>query len=132
SELSHWPVQMHLLPPTAPHFRDADLLLAADCAGFACGDFHRSLLKGKRLAIACPKLDSQQEIYLDKLKALIDFGGIRSLTVVTMEVPCCRGLLQLARRAVAQAEREVPLYWKELSVEGRILQEGELKQPAGV
>jgi hypothetical protein len=126
SELSHWPVQMHLIPPSAPYFRDADLLLAADCVGFAFGDFHRELLRGKRLAIACPKLDSQQDIYLDKLKALIDFAGIRSLTVATMEVPCCRGLLQLARRAVAESERQVPLYWQEISVDGRVLQAAEV------
>jgi ferredoxin len=132
SELSHWPVQMHLIPPSAPYFRDADLLLAADCVGFAFGDFHRGLLKGKRLAIACPKLDSHQDVYLDKLKALIDFAGIRSMTVVTMEVPCCRGLLQLARRAVAEAERKVPLHWKEISVDGRVLQEADLMEPAPV
>ena len=132
SELKHWPVQMHLLPPSAPYFRDADLLLAADCVGFAFGDFHRGLLKGKRLAIACPKLDSHQDVYLDKLKALIDFAGIRSLTVVTMEVPCCRGLLQLARRAAAESERKVPLHWKEISVDGRVVQQADLMQPAAV
>ena len=130
SELKHWPVQMHLLPPSAPYFRDADLLLAADCVGFAFGDFHQGLLKGKRLAIACPKLDSHQDVYLDKLKALIDFAGIRSLTVVTMEVPCCRGLLQLARRAAAESERKVPLHWKEIGVDGRVVQQADLVQPA--
>jgi ferredoxin len=126
SELTHWPVQMHLIPPSAPYFRDADLLLAADCVAFAFGDFHRGLLRGKKLAIACPKLDSQQDIYLDKLKALIDFAGIRSLTVATMEVPCCRGLLQLARRAVAESDRQIPLYWQEISVDGRVLQTAEV------
>jgi len=127
SELSHWPVQMHLIPPSAPYFRDADLLLAADCVGFAYGGFHPELLRGKRLAIACPKLDSQQDVYLDKLKALIDFAGIRSLTVATMEVPCCRGLLQLARRAAAEAERKVPLEWVEVAVDGKILQRAVLQ-----
>jgi len=126
SELTHWPVQMHLIPPSAPYFRDADVLLAADCVGFAFGDFHRQLLRGKRLTIACPKLDSQQDVYLDKLKALIDFAGIRSLTVATMEVPCCRGLLQLARRAVGEAERTIPLHWQEFSVDGRVLQSAEV------
>jgi ferredoxin len=126
SELTHWPVQMHLIPPSAPYFRDAEVLLAADCVAFAFGDFHRQLLRGKRLAIACPKLDSQQDVYLDKLKALIDFAGIRSLTVATMEVPCCRGLLQLARRAVGEAERTIPLHWQEISVDGRVLQSAEV------
>ncbi len=86
SELRQWPVQMHLIPPSAPYFKDADVLLAADCTAYAAGDFHKDFLQGKRLTIACPKLDSNQEIYLDKLTALIDQAGIRSLTVMTMEV----------------------------------------------
>jgi ferredoxin len=121
SELRQWPVQLHLLPPSAPYLKGADVLLAADCSAYCCGDFHREFLKGKRLAIACPKLDSQQDIYLDKLKALMEFAGIRSLTVLTMEVPCCRGLLALARQAAAQVEARVPLYWTELSVQGEVL-----------
>ena len=123
SQLRQWPVQLHLLPPSAPYFRDADVLLAADCTAYAHGDFHGQFLKGRRLAIACPKLDSNQDIYLDKLKALIDFSGIRSLTVLTMEVPCCRGLLQLARSAAAQAERKIPIQWLEIGVQGDLLQE---------
>ena len=123
SALRQWPVQMHLLPPSAPYFKDSDLLLAADCAGFAAGDFHKDYLKGKRLAIACPKLDSNQDIYLDKLTALIDFAGIKSITVLTVEVPCCRGLLQLARKAAASAEKSVPVNWIEISIRGEVLQE---------
>jgi ferredoxin len=123
SQLRQWPVQLHLIPPSAPYFKDADVLLAADCVAYAHGDFHRQFLQGRRLAIACPKLDSNQEIYLDKLKALIDFSGIRSLTVLTMEVPCCRGLLQLARRAAAESERRIPIQWLEIGVQGDVLQE---------
>jgi ferredoxin len=123
SRLRHWPVQLHLIPPSAPYFRDADVLLAADCAAYAHGDFHGQFLRGRGLAIACPKLDSNQDIYLDKLKALIDFAGIRSLTVLTMEVPCCRGLLQLARRAAAESERQIPVRWIEIGVQGDVLQD---------
>jgi ferredoxin len=123
SQLRQWPVQLHLVPPSAPYFKDADVLLAADCVAYAHGDFHRQFLQGRRLAIACPKLDSNQDIYLDKLKALIDFAGIRSLTVLTMEVPCCRGLLQLARRASAESERKIPIQWLEIGVQGDVLQE---------
>jgi ferredoxin len=123
SQLRQWPVQLHLVPPSAPYFKDADVLLAADCTAYAYGDFHRGFLQGKRLAIACPKLDSNQDIYLDKLKALIDFAGIRSLTVLTMEVPCCRGLLQLARKAADEAERKIPIQWMEIGVQGDVLQE---------
>jgi ferredoxin len=123
SQLRQWPVQLHLVPPSAPYFKDADVLLAADCVAYAHGDFHRQFLQGRRLAIACPKLDANQDIYLDKLKALIDFAGIRSLTVLTMEVPCCRGLLQLARRAAAESERKIPIQWQEIGVQGDVLQE---------
>jgi hypothetical protein len=123
SELRQWPVQLHLVPPSAPYFRDADVVLAADCVAYAYGDFHRSYLRGRSLAIACPKLDSNQDVYLDKLTAMIDFGGIRSLSVLTMEVPCCRGLLQLARQAAAAAKRKIPVEWVEVGVQGGVLKE---------
>jgi ferredoxin len=122
-ELRQWPVQLHLIPPSAPYFRDADVLLAADCVAYAYGDFHRQLLAGRRLAIACPKLDSNQDIYLDKLVALIEHSGIRSLTVATMEVPCCGGLLALVRKAAAQARRSIPISWLEIGVQGQVLQQ---------
>jgi ferredoxin len=126
SELAHWPVQLHLIPPNGPAFREADVLLSADCVAYAFGDFHRSFLAGRSLAIACPKLDSQQDVYLDKLTALIDFAGIRSLTVLTMEVPCCRGLLRLAAQAAEAAGRKIPVRWIEISVKGQVLREQEL------
>jgi ferredoxin len=128
SRLRQWPVQLHLVPPSAPYFKDAEVLLAADCTAYAHGDFHGQFLEGRRLAIACPKLDTNLDIYLDKLKALIDFAGIRSLTVLTMEVPCCRGLLQLARRAAAESERAVPIHWLELSVQGEVLRRDVLQE----
>jgi len=84
------------------------VLLAADCAPFAYADFHEDLLKGKALLIACPKLDNTAP-YLDKLVAMIEQSQIRSLTVVHMEVPCCSGLVHLARQAVARSGRELPL-----------------------
>jgi ferredoxin len=126
SELAHWPVQLHLIPPNGPAFRQADVLLSADCVAYAFGDFHRRFLAGRSLAIACPKLDAQQDVYLDKLTALIDFAGIRSLTVLTMEVPCCRGLLRLAMQASEAAGRKIPVKWIEISVQGEILREQEL------
>ncbi len=126
SELAHWPVQLHLIPPNGPAFRQADVLLSADCVAYAFGDFHRRFLAGRSLAIACPKLDAQQDVYLDKLTALIDFAGIRSLTVLTMEVPCCRGLLQLALQAAEAAGRKIPVRWIEIGVQGEILREKEL------
>lgn len=107
SRLAQWPVQLHLVPPTAPFFQNADVLLAADCAPFAYADFQEDLLKGKALAIACPKLDNT-EPYVDKLTAMITQSNIKSLTVVHMEVPCCNGLVMMARQALANSGRDIP------------------------
>lgn len=107
SRLEQWPIQLHLVPPTAPFFKNADVLLAADCAPFAYADFQEDLLKGKALAIACPKLDDTTP-YVDKLSAMITEANIKSLTVVHMEVPCCNGLIFMAKQAIAQSGREIP------------------------
>jgi ferredoxin len=123
SELTHWPVQLHLVSPLAPHFRGADVVLSADCAAYALGDFHRRFLKGRGLAIACPKLDDGQQIYAEKLQALIEQAEINTLTVVIMEVPCCGGLLRLAQAAMARASRNVPLKAVVVGVRGQILRE---------
>lgn len=123
SQLSHWPVQMHLMSPAAPHYQGADVLLAADCTAYALGDFHKNHLKGRALAIACPKLDDGQEIYVEKIKALIDEARINTLTVMIMQVPCCGGLLQLAKTAADQAERKVPIKAIVVGIQGDILKE---------
>jgi NAD-dependent dihydropyrimidine dehydrogenase PreA subunit len=122
SRLTHWPIQLHLINPLAPHYQGADLLLTADCVPFALPDFHKDYLQGKKLAIACPKLDDGQEVYLEKLTALVDRAGIRSVTVMIMQVPCCSGLVQMARRAVDQASRRIPIEAIVVSLEGKILQ----------
>jgi NAD-dependent dihydropyrimidine dehydrogenase PreA subunit len=119
SELRQWPVQMHLVPPTAPFLQGADLLLAADCAAFAYADFHKDLLKGKALLIGCPKLDDGQA-YLQKLTAMLQHNDIKRLTVVHMEVPCCSGLVMMARQAVAQSGKDVPLETIRVGVQGEI------------
>jgi len=123
SELRQWPVQMHLVNPNAPYFRSSDLLLAADCAAFSMGGFHSNHLKGKSLAIACPKLDHGTEIYIEKLTAMIDVAKINTITVMMMEVPCCGGLLQMAKQALASASRKVPLKKMIVGINGEILQE---------
>lgn len=123
SQLTHWPIQMHLLSPNAPHYQGADLLLAADCVAFSMGDFHKDYMKGKTLAIACPKLDEGQEIYLEKLKALIDTAKINTLTVMIMQVPCCGGLLRLAQRAAEEATRKIPIKNIVVGLQGEILKE---------
>lgn len=126
SSLGHWPVQMHLISPMAPQYRDSDLLLAADCVPFALANFHQKYLTGKTLAIACPKLDQGQEIYLEKLKALIDQANVQSIAVMVMQVPCCSGMVQLAQTALQQAKRSVPLKVTVVDVHGEILNEVEM------
>ncbi len=123
SQLSHWPIQMHLISPMAPHYHGADLLLAADCVAFSIGDFHTTFLKGKTLAIACPKLDEGQNIYLEKLISLVNDAKINTLTVMIMQVPCCGGLLHLAQTAVQNAQRNVPIKAMVVSLQGEILRE---------
>ncbi len=124
SRLTHWPIQLHLISPQAAHFQGSDLLLAADCVSFALGGFHEEHLRGKTLAIACPKLDSGQEIYLEKITSLVEDAEVNSVTVMIMQVPCCSGRLHLAHRAVAQAKRKVPVRFLVISVRGEILQQG--------
>ena len=123
SELRQWPVQLHLLNPQASYFKNADVVLAADCAAFAMGDFHSRYLKNKTLAIACPKLDSNQQSYLDKIISMINDSKINSLTVVRMEVPCCGGLTRLAQMAVANASRKIPIKQAVISASGEVLEE---------
>ncbi|OIP96882.1 4Fe-4S ferredoxin [Candidatus Wirthbacteria bacterium CG2_30_54_11] len=123
SQLTHWPIQLHLISPDAPQYAKADVLLAADCVAFSLGQFHTEYLKGKALAIACPKLDSGKEIYLEKLRSLVDDSLINTLTVMIMQVPCCGGLLELAKQAAASAKRKIPLKYIVVSLQGGILAE---------
>jgi NAD-dependent dihydropyrimidine dehydrogenase PreA subunit len=120
SALTHWPVQMHLINPRAGHFQGSHLLLAADCTAFSLGSFHPGYLSGKTLAIACPKLDSNREVYVEKLKILIEESQIDMLTVMVMEVPCCSGLVQMAELALSQCSRQIPVKLVVVSVDGQI------------
>jgi Fe-S-cluster-containing hydrogenase component 2 len=99
SRLTQWPIQLHLVSPAAPYFKGGDLLVAADCTAFALGGFHTELLDGKKLVIACPKLDETQG-YVEKLAELIRNNELASLTVAIMTVPCCSGLERIVRTAV--------------------------------
>lgn len=123
SRLNHWPVQMHLVNPTSEQFKEADLLLAADCVAYAMGDFHNRYLKGRPLAIACPKLDSNKEVYVQKLISMINEARINTITVMRMEVPCCGGLQQLAQMAVENAGRKVPIKAITVGIQGNVVDE---------
>ena len=123
SALTHWPVQMHLINPNAQHFQNSDLVLAADCVAFSMGNFHSKVLKGKTLAILCPKLDQGQNIYVEKIVSLIDDAKINTITVVIMEVPCCGGLLRFVKEALQIAKRKVPVKGIVVSASGEVLNE---------
>jgi len=123
SELRQWPVQMHLINPAASYFQGADIVIAADCVAFSMGNFHQDYLKGKSLAIACPKLDSGQDSYVQKMIALIDQSKVNTITVMIMTVPCCGGLLQMVKMAADNASRKVPIKAAIVSVEGEVISE---------
>jgi hypothetical protein len=111
------------MSPLAPAYIGADVVLSADCVAYAYADFHKDWLAGKALAIACPKLDDGQETYLEKVTALIDEAKINTLTVITMEVPCCRGLLGMAQQAAAKAKRKIPVKSVVIGIDGNKLSE---------
>jgi hypothetical protein len=123
SQLSQWPIQLHLIMPTAPYYEKADVLLSADCVAYSVGDFHKDYLKAKSIAIACPKLDEGQDIYVEKIKSWIDDAEINTLTVMTMQVPCCAGLVAIAQQALRSAERKIPIKSIVVSLQGDILSE---------
>jgi hypothetical protein len=117
SELRQWPVQLHLVPPTAPYFNNAEILVCADCVAFAMGSMHQELLKGKALAIACPKLDDTAP-YVEKLANIFRTNNTPRVTVAIMEVPCCRGLDMIVREAIHQSGREIPLELVVIGIDG--------------
>lgn len=121
SMLSNWPVQLHLVNPNAPYFKNADLLIAADCTAFSYGNFHNQFLKGKILIIACPKLDNNKEIYIDKLTILFNEMDIKSITIAIMEVPCCHGLVQIVKEAILKSKKNFTFELVIISLHGKIL-----------
>lgn len=122
SELANWPVQLKLVPPMAPYFEGADLLLVADCVPFALADFHSKILRGKPVIVGCPKLDDPV-YYVGKLADILKTSSINSLTVVHMEVPCCSGLTYIAEQALAASEKKIPMKDLTVSIEGEVIDE---------
>ena len=123
SQLNQWPIQLHLLNPNASFLKNKNLVLAADCTAFAFGDFHNKFMKNNCIAIACPKLDNSAEIYIEKLTAMIDNSLIDTLSVIIMEVPCCGGLLLMAKKAQANAKRIIPVKKTVIGIQGNIISE---------
>jgi Fe-S-cluster-containing hydrogenase component 2 len=120
SALSHWPVQIRLVPPTAPFLKGANLLVAADCAPVAYPNFHRDFLRGKVVMIGCPKFDDVQG-YVEKFTDIFRSANIKSVTVLDMEVPCCSALPKIVKRGMELAGKGVPLEEVVISARGEIL-----------
>ena len=119
SNLRQWPVQIQLVPATAPYFQNADILIAADCTAFAYRDIH-SFMKNKITLIGCPKLDEVD--YSEKLTAILSNNNIKSVTILRMEVPCCGGIVHAAKTAFLQSGKMVPWRVITISTDGRVLE----------
>ena len=119
SRLNQWPCQIKLINPTAPYFEGADLLIAADCCGFAYGNFHNDFMKGKITLVGCPKLDSVD--YSEKLADIITYNNIKSITVTRMTVPCCGGLPHAVETALSKSGKKIPLKVHIISTDGEII-----------
>ena len=119
SELINFPVQIKLLPPNAPYFDGADLLIAADCTAYSYGNFHHDFMKDKVTLIGCPKLDMVD--YSEKLTEVFKYNNIRSITVTRMTVPCCGGLSHAVKTAVANSGKNIPLHIVTISPDGQII-----------
>lgn len=120
SELAHWPVQIKLVPPTAPFLKGADLLVAADCTPVAYPNFHRDFLKGKAVMVGCPKFDDAQE-YIQKFSDIFKTADIKSVTVLVMEVPCCQGLPVIVEKGMAMSGKKIPIEKTVISARGDLL-----------
>lgn len=120
SALGHWPVQIKLVPPGAPFLKGADLLIAADCVPVAYPSFHADFLKGKAVMIGCPKFDDAPA-YVEKLAQVFAVSGIKSITSVIMEVPCCSALPMIIKKALAQSGMDIPFKEIVVSPQGKIV-----------
>ncbi|MBW1682753.1 MAG: 4Fe-4S ferredoxin [Deltaproteobacteria bacterium] len=123
NRLTHWPVQINLIPPTAPFLKGADLLVAADCVAAAYANFHADFLEGRVVMIGCPKFDDVAA-YIEKFTEIFKTAGIRSITVLVMEVPCCSGLPVILQRAMDAAGKKIPMDQVVIGTRGEILQKG--------
>ena len=120
SALTHWPVQIRLVPPSAPFLKGADLLVAADCTPIAYPNFHRDFLNGKVVMVGCPKFDDMQA-YVQKFAEIFKVAGIKSVEIVTMEVPCCQGLPVIVKKGLELSGKKIPLHQIIISTRGELL-----------
>jgi ferredoxin len=120
SSLSHWPIQIKLIPASAPFLKGADLLVLADCTAVAFPSLHRDLMKGKAVMMGCPKFDDVHE-YIGKFADIFKTAGIKSVTTVVMEVPCCSGMPVIVKKGMEEANKKIPMQEIVLSLRGKIL-----------
>lgn len=120
-QLNQWPIQLHLLNPNAPYFRDADLLFAADCVPFSYANFHNKFLKDKILVIFCPKLDGSNEAYVEKIAQILKINNIKSITMIHMEVPCCFGVVNIVQEALKESGKNIIIKEYTISLQGEIV-----------
>ena len=120
SQLSQWPIELHLLSPDAGYFQNADILVAADCTAFSYGNFHNEFIKGRKLIMFCPKLDGSSDAYIEKLTALFTRQNIKSILIARMEVPCCGGTEMIVKEAIARSGKNIPLDIKIISIDGKL------------
>ena len=125
SQLSHWPVQIRLVPPTAPFLKGADILVAADCTAVACANFHRDFLAGKVVLMGCPKFDDAQA-YVQKFSEIFKKADIKSVTVLVMEVPCCSGLPMIVQKGMEASGKRIPMERVVVSTRGDVLNRDKL------
>ncbi len=120
SSLTHWPVQIRLVPPSAPFLKGAHLLVASDCTPIAYPNFHQDLLKGRVVLMGCPKFDDAHE-YVDKFRQIFETADIKSITNVIMEVPCCSAMPVIVQKALELAGKEIPVHTVIVSTRGQLL-----------
>ena len=120
AQLQNWPIQLQLLNPNTRYFKNADLLIAADCTPFAYPNFHQKFLKGKILIILCPKLDKFIDGYIDKLTKIFQRQDIKSITIVRMEVPCCSGIEVIVKKALEKAQKDIKIQYITITINGKI------------
>lgn len=130
SLLSHWPIQIRLIPPHAPFLQGADLLIAGDCCPVAAPDFHNRLLAGRVVMLGCPKFDNAAE-YVTRLAEIFSQAHIKSITVLEMEVPCCSGLSRIVRQALTQSGASIPCSRAIVTRDGRVTEEQVAAPTAG-
>lgn len=121
SELSHWPIQLRLVPSNAEFLKNADILLCADCVPFAFPNLHKKYIRGRVVLVGCPKLDDS-EYYVSKLAEILKNSNIRSIKVLIMEVPCCRGLVTIIKKAIHKAEITIQISVDIISIGGALLE----------